>query len=276
MRARQNINREPPVHQSRLAPGARTALRLYALPTWGQRRRRGRGSVARRPYATKRARQPAREANTPWQISRFVSGGGVIAARRSSNSSGSNVSSAGRRATPSSAPARCARRSAAVDAPARTAGARYSAQPFHARPIVPHTLACRSKPSRCACRGPLDVTVAVSRASPSRRTRAPARWPSDTRPCAPTIPASTGDSSASGSAPSRRRRSPARGVPRTAARGGGSSGVQHGRLSRSAWEGRCLTRRITAFVGPASHLDLLADAAGAALALAFVSPEVEG
>jgi hypothetical protein len=64
------------------------------------------------------------------------------------------------------------------------------------------TLACRSKPPRCACRGPRDVTVSMSRASPSRRTRAPARWPSATRPCtdAPTIPASTGDSSASRSA----------------------------------------------------------------------------
>jgi isoamylase len=65
-----------------------------------------------------------------------------------------------------------------------------------------HTLACRSNPSRCACRGPRDVKVAVSRASPSRRTRAPAREPSAIRPCteAPTIPASTGDSSASRSA----------------------------------------------------------------------------
>ena len=65
-----------------------------------------------------------------------------------------------------------------------------------------HTLACRSNPSRCACRGPRDVTVAVARASPSRRTRAPARQPSALRPCteAPTIPASTADSAASRSA----------------------------------------------------------------------------
>jgi hypothetical protein len=41
MRARQNINRERPVHEGRPAPGARTALRLYALSTCGQRRRRG-------------------------------------------------------------------------------------------------------------------------------------------------------------------------------------------------------------------------------------------
>ncbi len=51
------------------------------------------GSAATRPYATTRARQRARAANSPWQISRFVSGRGVIAARRSSNSSGSNTSS---------------------------------------------------------------------------------------------------------------------------------------------------------------------------------------
>ena len=36
-----------------------------------------------------------------------------------------------------------------------------------------HTLACKSNPSRCACRGPREVTAAVSRASPSRHTRAP-------------------------------------------------------------------------------------------------------
>ena len=39
---RQNINRERPVHEGRPAPGARTALRLYALSTCGQRRQ-GRG-----------------------------------------------------------------------------------------------------------------------------------------------------------------------------------------------------------------------------------------
>ena len=65
-----------------------------------------------------------------------------------------------------------------------------------------HTLACRSKPSRCACRGPRDVTAAVSRVSTSRRTRATERWPSATRPWteASTISASTGDSSANRSA----------------------------------------------------------------------------
>ena len=70
------------------------------------------------------------------------------------------------------------------------------------RVAATHTLACRSKPSRCACRGPRGVPVGVSRASPSRRTRAPARAPSTTRPWteAPTIPASAGDSSASRSA----------------------------------------------------------------------------
>ena len=41
------------------------------------------GSGATRPYATTRSRQRARGANRPWQMSRFVSGRGVIAARRS-------------------------------------------------------------------------------------------------------------------------------------------------------------------------------------------------
>jgi hypothetical protein len=50
------------------------------------------GSAATRPYAT--AREPAARATSrPWQISRLVSDRGVIAARRSSNSSGSNISS---------------------------------------------------------------------------------------------------------------------------------------------------------------------------------------
>ena len=37
------------------------------------------GSGAARPYATTRARQRARAANSPWQISTFVSGGGTTA-----------------------------------------------------------------------------------------------------------------------------------------------------------------------------------------------------
>jgi len=49
------------------------------------------GSSATRPYATTRSRQRARAPNSPWQISRFGSGRGVIAARRSNNSSGSNT-----------------------------------------------------------------------------------------------------------------------------------------------------------------------------------------
>ena len=62
------------------------------------RRRRYRHSIrapeAReqyRPYAIIRSRQRARGATTPWQISRFVSGRGAIAARRSNNSSGLNT-----------------------------------------------------------------------------------------------------------------------------------------------------------------------------------------
>ena len=38
------------------------------------------GSGAIRPYATTRSRHRARGANTPWQMSRLVSGRGVIAA----------------------------------------------------------------------------------------------------------------------------------------------------------------------------------------------------
>ena len=49
------------------------------------------GSGATRPYATTRSRRLARGANRPWQISRFVSGRGVIAANRSNSSSGSNT-----------------------------------------------------------------------------------------------------------------------------------------------------------------------------------------
>ena len=48
--------------------------------------------VSRHSAAVNRHVAPA-GANTPWRISRFVSGRGVIAARRSNNSSGSNASS---------------------------------------------------------------------------------------------------------------------------------------------------------------------------------------
>ena len=93
-RARQDINRERARHQSCPAPGARTVLPLCALRTCGPRRRQGRELRRHaRPYATTRVRQRARAASTPWQISRFVSGRGVIAAKRSNNSSGSNTSS---------------------------------------------------------------------------------------------------------------------------------------------------------------------------------------
>jgi len=51
------------------------------------------GSGAIRPSATTRSRHRARGANTPWQMSRLVSGRGVIAAKRSKPSSGSNTSS---------------------------------------------------------------------------------------------------------------------------------------------------------------------------------------
>jgi len=46
------------------------------------------GSGSTRPYATTRSRHRAGGANTPWQMSRLVSGRGVIAAKRSRNSSG--------------------------------------------------------------------------------------------------------------------------------------------------------------------------------------------
>jgi hypothetical protein len=51
------------------------------------------GWAATRRYATTRLRRRARGAKSPWQMSRFVSGRGVIAAKRSNNSSGSNTSS---------------------------------------------------------------------------------------------------------------------------------------------------------------------------------------
>ena len=54
MPARQNINRERPVHQRCPAPGARTALRRC---TYGQRRRRGRG-LARHAPVRDHAREP--------------------------------------------------------------------------------------------------------------------------------------------------------------------------------------------------------------------------
>jgi hypothetical protein len=46
----------------------------------------GGGAGSTRPYTTTRARRRARGANRPWQISRLVSGRGVIAANRSRNS----------------------------------------------------------------------------------------------------------------------------------------------------------------------------------------------
>src|SRR5205823_8262043 len=61
--------------------------------------------------------------------------------------------------------------------------------------------ACRSKPSRCAWHGPREVTQGASGSRPSWSTRAPARGPSAIRPRieALLMPASAGDSSASGS-----------------------------------------------------------------------------
>ena len=146
-----------------------------------------------------------RGAKTPWQISRFVSGRGVSAASRSKNSSGSNTSSRvpscqARFSSSATRPsARTRRRSCAKGGRSTYRHSRSSP----ARSFAPtHTLACRSKPSRCACRGPRDITPSASASSPRRRTRRPARPPSATRPCtdALTIPASSGDSSPSGSA----------------------------------------------------------------------------
>jgi Protein of unknown function (DUF3047) len=130
-------------------------------------------------------RQRAHGANTPWQMRRLVSGRGVIAAKRSRNSSGSNTNSrvpSCHAVFSSSAmlPSRRSRRHPCANGGRKTWRASRSSP---ARSCADtHTLACRSKPSRCACRGPPDVTAAVSRVSTSRRTRAPARWPSATRP----------------------------------------------------------------------------------------------
>jgi len=68
--------------------GTRTRRRRYRHSI-----RAPEGGEQYRPYAIIRSRQRARGATTPWQISRFVSGRGAIAARRSNNSSGSNTSS---------------------------------------------------------------------------------------------------------------------------------------------------------------------------------------
>ena len=130
------------------------------------------GSGSTRPYATTRARQRARGANTPWQISRLVSGRGVIAAKRSRNSSGSKTSSLvlsyhallssnATRPSPRSRRRSCAKGGRKTYLQRRSTPARSCADT--------HTLACRSNPSRRACRGPRDVTAAVPRASPSRR-----------------------------------------------------------------------------------------------------------
>src|SRR5439155_792413 len=63
--------------------------------------------------------------------------------------------------------------------------------------------AWRSKPSRCAWERPREVTQGASGSRPIWITRAPARGPSATRPCTAALlmPASAGDSSASGSTP---------------------------------------------------------------------------
>ena len=49
------------------------------------------GSGTSRPYATTDRRERACGASTPWLMSRLTSGRGVMAARRSNNSSGSNT-----------------------------------------------------------------------------------------------------------------------------------------------------------------------------------------
>ena len=132
---------------------------------------------------------------------------GVIAAKRSNNSSGSNT---GSRVPSCHACLQLERDAAVASQPqpllreGRTQDVYGTDAPAPRRSFADtHTLACRSKPSRCACRGPRDVTVGcVARVAepPHPRPRALAqrhpplhRGPDDPPPA-------PGDSSASRSA----------------------------------------------------------------------------
>jgi hypothetical protein len=89
-RALQDINRGRSVHRSCPVPGARTALRLFALGTCGQQWREDRGLGRLAPVRDHALAPAGAWGRYHGQIRRFVSGRGVSAAKRSNNSSGSN------------------------------------------------------------------------------------------------------------------------------------------------------------------------------------------
>ena len=165
------------------------------------------GSGPGRPWTTTRARQRACDANTPWQMSRLVG----FRPRRHRRQTLQELQRLEHQLPCAVVPGPLERQRDAPVAPSRRCScAKAGRKTYRHKRSTParsvadtHALACRSKPSRCACRAPREVTVVVSRAAPSRSrsTRAPAREPSATRPCsdAPTIATSTGDSSARGS-----------------------------------------------------------------------------
>jgi hypothetical protein len=121
MRARQNVDRERPVHERRPAPGARTALRLCALRACDQRRRHGRElghHASVRDHA--RANGPARP--TDHGRSAGLSPAAASSPRAAPATPAARTPAlACRRARASSAPARCARRAVAAAPGARGA-----------------------------------------------------------------------------------------------------------------------------------------------------------
>lgn len=194
--------------------------------------------------------QRPRGANAPWQTSRLMRGRGMTAASFSRNSDGSKHSARvpsrhGRRRRSTTLPPGVT--SVASWATGERKMYRHNCSSRSSSPARPATLACRSKPSRCAWRGPPVVTCGAVGSLPMRSTCWPARGPVATRPItdAPCTWASTGDSSASGSLrpwsalPSRSmswRRSRRRIRPRTRASrratstslGGSRSGTKRG------------------------------------------------
>ena len=195
-----------------------------------QRRRRDRGLGRHASVRDHAPRQRARGASTPWQISRLVSGRGVIAAKRSNNSSGSNTSSR----VPSCHACLQLQRDAAV-APQPQALLRegrtqdISAQTLQPRAIVSPTptrwRAGRTRPGapaapRATSRSPCRARRRAAAPAPPRVSpapRAPAPTPRRSPPARETRPR------ADPPAPSRRRPAPGRGAPAAAAPGGESS-----------------------------------------------------
>ena len=119
-----------------------------------------RARTRRRGGASRRARQTDRG-----KISRFASGCGVIAARRSNNASGSNIKSR----VPSRHAVLQVQRDAPVSPQPQPLLRERRSQGVAGKPLRPaqsransHTLACRSTPSRCACRAPRDVTASAA------------------------------------------------------------------------------------------------------------------